>query len=527
MNEILNQSAARRTFAIISHPDAGKTTLTEKFLLYGGAIQEAGAVRAKAGLRKARSDWMELERQRGISISSTVLQFNFQNNVINLLDTPGHKDFSEDTYRVFEAAEFAIMVLDAAKGIESQTLKLFEVCRNKNLPILTFINKFDRPGKDILELVDEIEDKLQIQIVPITWPVGIAGDFSGVINTQEHVYNKITKQSHGTKISDTKTYNLGDLSDVENLSEFSEIRRAMEELALFESFDTSFEINSFLKGGSTPLFCGSALTKFGVDDLLKAVLMFGPPPNPKLDINGNAIGLDSPFSGTVFKIQANMNPNHRDQVVFVRVCSGKFERGQVLIHAQTGDEISTRHTSSIFGSERETLQTAYPGDIIGLVNAKNVAIGDTLYFSKKVVYPPIPKFAPEIFTSVRVLDISKTKQFKKGIEQLEKEGVIQLFHDINGDSTIILGAVGQMQFEVANFRLEHEFNAKIQLSYLSYPFIKKTDQESLPHLLKLQGIKVLKSSENEIVTLFESQYRLQRIVLDKPEIHLYDFHSKL
>ncbi len=526
-NEIDLNAQIRRTFAIISHPDAGKTTLTEKFLLYGGAIQEAGAVRAKAGVNKARSDWMELEKQRGISISSTVLQFNYRDHVINLLDTPGHKDFSEDTYRVFEAADFAIMVLDAAKGIESQTLKLFEVCSNKNLPMITFINKFDRPGLDILEIVDEIESKLQVQVTPITWPVGIAGEFHGVINTQKNVYRRIKKQSHGSKISDVDNFDLDTSTTIQRCEEYQDIQKAVEEISLLESIDSVFDANSFLKGGATPLFCGSALTNFGVDDLLSAVIDIGPAPYPRLDTNGTAAPLNSNFSGLVFKIQANMNPNHRDQVAFLRVNTGKFERGQVLKHSQSTDEISTRHTSSIFGAGRETVDVAFPGDIIGLINAKDVSIGDTLYVNKKVTYPKIPRFAPEIFAAARVKDVSKSKQFKKGLEQLQREGVIQLFYDTNGDSGSILGAVGQMQFEVVEFRLNHEFNAPIQINYLSYPAIMKTDQESIPHLKKLQGIKILNSSQNELVVLFESQYRLQRVLQDKPEIHLSKFLTNL
>jgi peptide chain release factor 3 len=361
----------------------------------------------------------------------------------------------------------------------------------------------------------------------MTWPVGIAGQFHGVINRKENAYHRIIKQSHGSKINEVENFDLDDLLSIDGCSEHNEIKDALDEMALLETTDLEFDLNSFLKGGSTPLYCGSALTNFGVDDLLKAVINIGPHPIPKTDIKGTEIPLDSDFSAIVFKIQANMNPNHRDQVAFLRICSGKFERGQVLTHSQSGDEISTRHTSSIFGSERETVESAYPGDIIGLINAKDVSIGDTLYFKKKVTYPPIPKFAPEIFAVARVMDISKSKQYKKGLEQLQKEGVIQLFYELNGDSTIILGAVGQMQFEVVEFRLEFEFNAKIQLHYLSYAAIKKTDQDSLSSLQKLQGIKVLKTSRNELVVLFESQYRLQRLLLDKPDIHLSQFQSNL
>ncbi len=516
--QITSEASRRRTFAIISHPDAGKTTLTEKFLLYGGALgTEAGSVKGKRGGRAATSDWMELEQQRGISITSTVLQFPYRDHIINLLDTPGHRDFSEDTYRVLAAADAAVMVLDAAKGIEPQTLKLFEVCRDREIPILTFINKWDRPSLSPLEILDDIEKQLSLTPTPLSWPVGSAEGFRGVLDQRTGDFVRFTRTARGATIAPEEIVEpeqaLADEGDL--------YQDAVDELGLLEAVGSQYDEETFLAGITTPVFFGSALTNFGVRLLLDAVVDLTPAPTPKADNEDESRPLDAPFSGFVFKVQANMDKAHRDRTAFFRVCSGRFERGMVVTHESTGKPLATKYAHTAFGTDRETLDEAWPGDIVGLVNANDVRIGDTLWLDEKVEFPQIPSFAPEYFAITRVRDTSRFKQFRNGITQLDEEGVVQVLRDEDiGDQAPILAAVGPMQFEVATHRLENEFGAPIELSMTNYNVARRTNEESKAELRAMQGVDVLARSDGTLLALFESEYWLQRLEGERPELML-------
>ena len=512
------EAARRRTFAIISHPDAGKTTLTEKFLLYGGALtNEAGSVKARGGRRAATSDWMELEKQRGISITSAVVQFPYRECVVNLLDTPGHRDFSEDTYRVLAAADAAVMVLDAAKGIEPQTLKLFDVCRQRGLPLLTFINKWDRPGRSPLELLDEIESQLGIVPTPVTWPVGIAGDFRGVVDCRDDSYTRFSRTARGA------TEAPEELLDAERAAqEDGEAwEHAVEERALLAEVGAHLDVKAFLAAESSPVFFGSALTNFGVRKLLDAVIDIVPPPEARVDVDGVPRPLESPFAGFVFKVQANMDKAHRDRIAFVRLCSGRFERGMVVTHEATGKPFATKYAHQVFGQERETIEEAYPGDVIGLVNANDIKVGDTLWIDEPVTFPTIPSFAPEHFRVARVRDTARFKQFRRGIAQLDEEGVVQVLRDPDvGDQAPILAAVGPMQYDVAVFRLENEFGAPVELTSTSYTLARRTDSASAEALRGMRGVRVLLRADGTLLALFESQYWVERLEQEHPELVL-------
>ncbi|MFN5602481.1 MAG: peptide chain release factor 3, partial [Acidimicrobiaceae bacterium] len=418
--EILAEAVARRTFAIISHPDAGKTTLTEKFLLYAGAIQTGGAVKARGDRRAATSDWMEMERQRGISISSTVLQFPYRDCVFNLLDTPGHRDFSEDTYRVLSAVDAVIMVLDVAKGIEPQTLKLFEVCRSQNLPVITFFNKYDRPGRDPLELLDEVEQQIGLRPTPATWPVGQSGDFRGVIDRRTGNFIRFTRVARGASIAPEEIVDPAVAAEEEGAA----WTQALDGIGLLDAIGADVDIESFLAGESTPVFVGSALTNFGVQMVLDAIVDLAPAPAPRADVTGELRPLEADFAAFIFKIQANMDPNHRDRIAFARICSGKFERGMDVECSRTAKAVGTKYATTAFGSERETIEEAYPGDVIGIVNTSGLQIGDTLHAGKSVSFPALPRFSPEVFATARPLDSSKFKQFRRGLQQLDEEGVV-------------------------------------------------------------------------------------------------------
>jgi len=515
---VLGEAARRRTFAIISHPDAGKTTLTEKFLLYAGAVQRAGSVKARDGRRAATSDWMELERQRGISISSTALQFPYRDHVVNLLDTPGHRDFSEDTYRVLAGVDAVVMVLDTAKGIEAQTLKLFEVCRARRLPVLTFLNKFDRPGREPLELLDEIEAKIGLRPTPATWPVGIAGDLRGVIDRRTGDYIRFTRTDRGASLAPEELVPV-DRAAVEEGAAWT---RATDEAGLLDAVGADVDVESFLAGDSTPVFVGSALTNFGVRMILDAVVDLAPAPSARGDATGTPRPLDGDFSAFVFKVQANMDPAHRDRLAFARICSGKFERGMTVTCDRTGRELTTKYATTAFGADRETVEEAFPGDVVGLVNATGLQLGDTIHTGRDAVtFPPIPRFSPEVFATARPLDTGKTKQFRRGLEQLDEEGVVQVLRDADfGDSAPVLAAVGQLQFDVFGHRLASEFNAPAEILTAGYQAIRRTDKASTARLREIGGIRILHRSDGELVALFENRYRLLRLESDEPELTL-------
>jgi len=512
------EAARRRTFAIISHPDAGKTTLTEKFLLYGGALTTgAGAVKAREGRRAVTSDWMDMERERGISITSTVLQFPYRDAVVNLLDTPGHRDFSEDTYRVLAVADAAVMVLDAAKGIEPQTLKLFEVCRERELPLVTFINKWDRPGRDPLEVIDEVEARIGVVPTPVTWPVGIAGDFRGVVDRRSGDYVRFTRVARGATEAPEEVLD----ADAAAATEGDAWATAADELALLGEVGADHDQELFLAGETSPTFFGSALTNFGVRLLLDAVVDLAPAPTARLDEADKPRPLDAPFSGFVFKVQANMDKAHRDRIAYLRVCSGRFERGMVVTHARTHKPFATKYAHSVFGQERETVEVAWPGDVVGLVNANDVRVGDTLYVDERVEFATIPSFAPEQFAVVRVRDTAKAKQFRRGVTQLDEEGVVQVLRDLDlGDQAPVLAAVGPMQFEVAVHRLETEFGAPVELSPTAYTVARVTDVDSTPTLRSMKGVTVLERADGTRLALFESRFWLDRVAAEQPELRL-------
>jgi peptide chain release factor 3 len=516
IGDIRLEAERRRTFAIISHPDAGKTTLTEKLLLYSGAIEEAGAVRARAGRqRDVTSDWMELERQRGISITSTVLQFQHGNRLFNLLDTPGHRDFSEDTYRVLSAVDAAVIVLDAARGIEAQTLKLFQVAQTRGIPLITFINKCDRPGLGPLELIDDIEQQLGIAATPVTWPVGNGNDFEGVVDRRDGSFWQFERTAGGIHIGDERRTALGSIDT-------SIARRsAQQELGLLDAVEANHDQKKFLAGESTPLFFGSALWNFGVRLLLDAIEEMAPSPEGRADAEGEARTVDGAVSGFVFKVQANLDPRHRDRIAYMRVCSGRFERGMTLTNNRTGRRFSTKYAHQLFGRDRETVDVAYPGDIVGLVNASELKIGDSLSLEGGVEFPPIPTFAPEHFRIARNNDTSRYKQFRNGIAQLDDEGVIQALHTVDrGEREPILAAVGEMQFEVALHRLETEFGANVQLEPTEFTVARRTDFKGKEGLSALWGVEVATKRDGTVLALFRSAHRLEAIQRDRPDITL-------
>jgi len=515
---VRREAARRRTFAIISHPDAGKTTLTEKFLLYAGAVQRAGAVKAREGRRSATSDWMELERQRGISISSTVLQFPYRDHIVNLLDTPGHRDFSEDTYRVLSGVDAVVMVLDSAKGIEAQTLKLFEVCRARRLPVLTFLNKLDRPGREPLELLDEIESMIGLRPTPVSWPVGAPGDFRGVIDRRTDEFVRYARTDRGASLAPEEVVP----TDRAALEEGAAWTTARDEIGLLDAVGADLDEASFLAGNSTPVFVGSALTNFGVRMLLDAVIDLAPSPSPRTDVDGRPRPLDDAFSAFVFKVQANMDPAHRDRLAFARICSGRFERGMTVTCDRSGRELTTKYATTAFGPDRETVEEAFPGDVVGLVNATGLQLGDTIHAgADPVTFPPIPRFSPEVFATARPLDTARVKQFRRGVEQLDEEGVVQVLRDLDsGDTAPILAAVGALQFEVFGYRLASEFNAPAEILQAGYQAIRRTDPASAPRLREIGGIRILHRSDGALVALFENRYRLARLEADEPELRL-------
>jgi len=470
----------RRTFAIISHPDAGKTTLTEKFLLYGGAINLAGSVKGKATARHAVSDWMEIEKQRGISVTSSVLQFHYDGYCINILDTPGHQDFSEDTYRTLMAADSAVMVIDGSKGVEAQTRKLFKVCVMRHIPIFTFINKMDRDANDTFELLDEIEKELGIATCPINWPIGSGKEFKGVYDRNTKKVMTFSDTLKGTKEGTEHELSIDDVSLEQEIG-LDARSQLMEEIELLDGASAEFDQELVTKGELSPVFFGSALTNFGVDTFLHHFLQMTYEPLPRKADIGQISPFSEDFSAFVFKIQANMNKNHRDRIAFMRICSGKFTAGMEVQHIQGGRAVKLSQPQQLMAQERKMIDEAYAGDIIGVFDPGIFSIGDTLTTAKEhFMFEGIPTFAPEHFARVRQVDTMKRKQFVKGVTQIAQEGAIQIFQEYKGGmEEIIVGVVGVLQFDVLKFRLENEYNVEIRMENLPYEHIRWIENKGL------------------------------------------------
>jgi peptide chain release factor 3 len=501
--------ARRRTFAIISHPDAGKTTLTEKTLLYAGAIELAGAVRGRKAQRAVVSDWMDVERERGISITSAALEFELYDCKVTLLDTPGHKDFSEDTLRTLLAVDSVVMVIDAAKGIETQTRKLFEVCRNKGLPMLTFVNKLDLPSRDPFELLDEIERVLQIAAAPVNWPIGDGDRFKGVYDLRRNQVLLYERALHNARRAEIEVSSIEDPALHELIGEDA-AKHLRESASLVAEAGTQVDHEAYLRAEQTPVFFGSALSNFGLEPFLRGLTEFAPPPQPRPSSAGTVDPADPDFSGFVFKIQANMNPRHRDRIAFVRVCSGVLSKDMQVTNTRLNAPVRLSRPNRFFGRERETVDTAVAGDVVGLVNPGRFAIGDTLWAGKKLAYPPIPHFAAEFFAAVRLRD-TRFKQFEDGVRQLEEEGLMQVVFPIFGRREPILGVVGALQFEVVAARLKSEYGVECDIDRLKYSiarWVKTPEGHSGDLKLPTLGVLQTVDRDDRPVLLFESNWEL-------------------
>ncbi len=530
MSDLRKEIERRRTFAIISHPDAGKTTLTEKFLLYGGAIQLAGSVKGKATARHAVSDWMELEKQRGISITSSVMQFEYNGNCINILDTPGHQDFSEDTYRTLMAADSAVMVIDAAKGIEPQTRKLFKVCAMRDIPIFTFINKLDREARDPFDLLDELEKEFGIGTYPVNWPIGCGVDFKGVYDRDKRRIVTFDEFHRGqSKLNAIEC----DITDTEKLDELiGPYQRAdlVDQIELLDGASFEFDLEKVRHGKLSPVFFGSALTNFGVELFLESFLSMTTAPLPRKTEDTVVNPFDEGFSAFVFKIQANMNKAHRDRIAFMRICSGKFERGKDYYHVQGGKSIKLSQPQQMMAQEREIINEAYAGDIIGVFDPGIFSIGDTVCENKmKIQFEGIPTFAPEHFAEIEQIDTLKRKQFVKGMTQIAQEGAIQIFHEpSSGMERVIVGVVGVLQFEVLEYRLKNEYNVDIRRSPLSYQHIRwiKNKDIDVKKLNLTSDTKWVQDMRNNNLLIFTSEWNI-RWALEKNEgLELEEFSKE-
>ena len=539
MNSPLSSEAARRrTFAVIAHPDAGKSTLTEALALHAHVIAEAGAVHGKAGRKATVSDWMEMEKDRGISIASSALQFEYapeghqgEPYMINLVDTPGHADFSEDTYRVLTAVDAAVMLIDGAKGLEPQTLKLFRVCKARGLPIVTVVNKWDRPGKSPLELVDEIVTEIGLQPTPLYWPVGEAGDFRGLAKLSDEgepqEYIHFIRTAGGSTIAPEEHFTPEQALD----KEADAWETATEETELLAADGAVHDQELFLDCTTSPMIFASAMLNFGVHQILDTLCELAPAPGARAGdqaaVAASQSAMDNgrepgdEFSGVVFKVQAGMDKNHRDSLAFMRVVSGEFERGMQVTHAQSGRSFSTKYALTVFGRTRSTVETAYPGDIVGLVNAGSLAPGDTIYTGKKVQFPPMPQFAPEHFRTLRAKSLGKYKQFRKALEQLDSEGVVQVLkNDARGDAAPVMAAVGPMQFEVMQARMNNEYNVETIAEPVPYSVARRTNAETAPELAKQRGVEIFTRTDGELIALFGDKWRLQFIQKEHPEFFL-------
>jgi len=503
----------RRTFAIISHPDAGKTTLTEKFLLYGGAIREAGSVKSRRSNKHAVSDWMEIEKKRGISVTSSVLQFNYDDYCINILDTPGHEDFSEDTYRTLVAADSAVMVIDCAKGVEAQTKKLFRVCKLRNIPIFTFINKLDRQGQDPFALLEDLENALGIRGCPINWPIGMGKDFRGVYNRNKREVQLFGDGNHGQQKTDDLLVSIDDPT-LEGLIGNDLYLQLLDDIELLDEAGDAFDLHKILIGDLTPVFFGSALTNFGVEPFLADFLDISTSPMPRKTNLGYIDPLDNNFSGFIFKIQANMNPAHRDRIAFLRICSGKFEKGMMVNHVQKGKKVKLAQPQQFLAQDRAIVEEAYSGDIIGIHDPGIYNIGDTLTFDDiDLRYTDIPQFAPEHFMRISTINAMKRKQFLKGIYQLAEEGSIQVFkRPFTGSEEIIVGVVGALQFEVLEFRLNNEYSVEISKQILPHKYIRWIEMDNFDsNQFKGTMDSMLVFSETEQpVALFQYEWSIKQ-----------------
>ena len=529
MSNLKEEIEKRRTFAIISHPDAGKTTLTEKFLLYGGAINLAGTVKGRKAAKHAVSDWMEIEKERGISVTSSAMQFEYDGKVINILDTPGHQDFSEDTYRTLMAADSAVMVIDGSKGVEAQTIKLFKVCVMRGIPIFTFINKFDREARDPFELLSEIEEVLGIHTCPINWPIGCGKNFKGVYEREDKKVITFKAEMGGAKELETHEYDIEDpaLKDAVGFINYDKLG---EDIELLDGAADEFDLDKVLHGKLSPVFFGSALTNFGVEPFLKHFLKMTTSPLPRKSDQGIIDPMTEEFSAFVFKIQANMNKAHRDRVAFMRICSGEYEAGMEVNHVQGGKKIRLTMPTQMMADERQIIQKAYAGDIIGVFDPGIYSIGDTLCASnKKFKYEGIPTFAPEHFARVRQIDTMKRKQFLKGVMQIAQEGAIQIFQEINsGMEEIIVGVVGVLQFEVLTYRLQNEYNVEVKLEQLPYEYVRWIDHPETVNVDKIQGtsdMKKVQDLKGNPLLLFAHEWSV-KMVLDRNEgLELSEFGS--
>ncbi|WP_102692849.1 peptide chain release factor 3 [Rummeliibacillus pycnus] len=510
----------RRTFAIISHPDAGKTTMTEKLLYFGGAIRDAGTVKAKKSGKFATSDWMEIEKQRGISVTSSVMQFDYNGCRVNILDTPGHQDFSEDTYRTLMAVDSAVMIIDAAKGIEAQTLKLFKVCSMRGIPIFTFINKLDRQGKEPLELMEELEEVLGIQAYAMNWPIGMGKEFLGIYDR----YNRRIEQFR----TDEEDRFLpldenGELAVDHEMKKTSYYTQAMDDIMLLDEAGNEFSEERIKKGALTPVFFGSALTNFGVQTFLETYLNFAPTPQPRLTADETLVEpLDNEFSGFVFKIQANMNPAHRDRIAFVRIVSGKFERGMNVTLTRTNKSFKVTQSTQFLADDRETVDEAVAGDIIGLYDTGNYQIGDTIVGGKKTFqFEKLPQFTPELFVRVTAKNVMKSKHFHKGIEQLVQEGAIQYYKTLHTED-IILGAVGQLQFEVFENRMKNEYNVEVRMEPIGSKMARWIEnEEDVKESMSGPRSTLVHDRFNNLVFLFENEFAMRWFNDKNPDIRLY------
>ena len=517
--ELSAETRRRRTFAIISHPDAGKTTLTEKLLLYGGAIRQAGSVKARKAARHATSDWMEIEKQRGISVTSSAMQFDFDGYRINILDTPGHQDFSEDTYRTLVAADSAVMLIDCAKGVEEQTVKLFRVCRMRSIPIFTFVNKLDRAGKDPFALMEELENVLGIRSCPVNWPIGLHGDdFRGVYHRDTREVEMYRGGNHGQTQVEVETISIDDPALPGRIGQ-TYYDKLMEDIELLDVAGDPFDLDMILSGQLTPMFFGSAFNNFGVEPFLKRFLSYTKSPTPRVSDQGPIDPESDRFTGFIFKIQANMNPAHRDRLAFMRVCSGVFEKGMTVWHSSSGERIKLAQPQQFMAQEHETVELAYPGDIIGLFDPGVFRLGDTLCTGSPVRYSGIPLFAPEFFSRVSPVDSMKRKQFLKGITQLSQEGAIQTFKRPNiGREEMIAGVVGVLQMDVLEYRLKSEYGVDITRETLPYRFVRWIAQTPKPiDRLRLTSTTVPAIDRaGRDVLLFENEWSI-RLAIENNE----------